>query len=672
MIIQTLVQLAIFCLLTVIIFYSLGFLVLRLLKVITDDINEIILAYALGIVVFVLLVIGLGFFNVRFLMLPITLGILIYNLVVYIKVFLTRFRGLFRFRYLLPIILLGVVIQGLINFPSGYSYNGELLFWSSQGHDGLWHVALMEEFKKGFPPQNPIYSGDILVNYHYLGDVLMGEFYRIFGFFSALDLYFRFFPVLFAFLMNLAAFCFLKSWKKSETIGYLGMLSVSCIGSLGFIVTYLKHGNIFSGETVFWVSQNNTILGNPPHALGFILLISFFLAFWSYLQSYQKRWLIICLILGLILSGIKVSGAIVLLIGLGFVTVYEVLIKRRFQLLLLTAVLGITNYITIKSLTRGLESFLIFEPWWFIRTMVVGGDRLDLLEWEHRRQHYLAQHTLKAYLRVIQLEGTSFLIFLIGNSGVRILGFWEWLIKIKHWDNFKNIDQIEILLFGVMFSAFMIPMLFLQRGISFNIIQFMQYFLLVLGFYAAVTFYKLLNWKKSLVWRLVVILLIGSLALPTVIGNLVDFYGPNKNPLSKISTQELEALTFIKNNSGENDIILNMSFNKYLNAKYKTQPLPIYAWYSTAYIPAIAARRTYLSDEEQAQITGFEIEEKRKNMNKFFSQVDIEWNKQFLKDESIDYIYVAKPQLEVPPLDPENNGLNIFFQNPEVIVYKVI
>src|SRR3989338_8834418 len=92
--------------------------------------------------IFCLLAIGLGFFNVRFLMLPITLGILIYNLVVYIKVFLTRFRGLFRFRYLLPIILLGVVIQGLINFPSGYSYNGELLFWSSQGHDGLWHVEI--------------------------------------------------------------------------------------------------------------------------------------------------------------------------------------------------------------------------------------------------------------------------------------------------------------------------------------------------------------------------------------------------------------------------------------------------------------------------------------------------------------------------------------------------
>ena len=276
MIIQTLVQLAIFCLLTVIIFYSLGFLVLRLLKVITDDINEVILAYALGIVVFVLLAIGLGFFNVRFLMLPITLGILIYNLVVYIKVFLTRFRGLFRFRYLLPIILLGVVIQGLINFPSGYSYNGELLFWSSQGHDGLWHVALMEEFKKGFPPQNPIYSGDILVNYHYLGDVLMGEFYRIFGFFSALDLYFRFFPVLFAFLMNLAAFCFLKSWKN-----YLIFIPFMFIAAISLLPEALiKSVNIIPGK------EKEIIFNKFNYSL-YVLYINVYFG-WNYIVLIKK------------------------------------------------------------------------------------------------------------------------------------------------------------------------------------------------------------------------------------------------------------------------------------------------------------------------------------------------------------------------------------------------
>lgn len=252
------------------------------------------------------------------------------------------------------------------------------------------------------------------------------------------------------------------------------------------------------------------------------------------------------------------------------------------------------------------------------------------------------------------------------------MGFWAWLVKIKHWRDFKDINQIEMLLFGVMISAFTIPMLFLQKGISFNIIQFMQYFLLILGFYAAVTVYQLIIWKKNLLWRVLIIGLVAFFALPTVLGNLNDFYGPGKKPLSKISSQEIEALAYLQKNSKEDDLVLNMPFNKYLNAKFSSQPLPIYAWYSTAYIPAIASRRTYLSSEEQAQITGYEIEGKRKNMEKFFEQKDVEWNKQFLKDESIDYIYITKPQLEIPPLDTEKNNLEVFFQNSEVIIYKVI
>ena len=65
---------------------------------------------------------------------------------------------------LLILVIAAILVQGFINFPSGYLYNGDLLFWSSQGHDGLWHVALMEEMRKTLPLQNPLIANKQLYN----------------------------------------------------------------------------------------------------------------------------------------------------------------------------------------------------------------------------------------------------------------------------------------------------------------------------------------------------------------------------------------------------------------------------------------------------------------------------------------------------------------------------
>ena len=108
-----------------------------------------------------------------------------------------------------------MTLQGLINFPSGFLYKEGVLFWSSQGHDGLWHVALMEEINRTFPPQNPLFYGRPLQNYHFASDLFMGEFYRIFNFFDPLDLYFRYYPILFSFMIGISSFSFaLRKWNR--------------------------------------------------------------------------------------------------------------------------------------------------------------------------------------------------------------------------------------------------------------------------------------------------------------------------------------------------------------------------------------------------------------------------------------------------------------------------
>lgn len=666
LLIQTLIFFLLFATLSFFVFYITGFTVIINQKKILKDQEIIALSLSLGMIFFVLLAIILGLCNLRWLVLPFLFVVCLLTILKYKWETFSPWKLFAKDRMLLFLIVLGILIQGFINFPSGYLYKDGLKFWSSQGHDGLWHVSLMEEISKNFPPQNPIYSGEKLYNYHFLVDVLMGEFHRIFPFFSSLDLYFRFFPVVLSFLIGISVFAFVKRWQNNHIIGYLALFFTYFVGSFGYIVLYIKYGKIFGGETIFWAAQINTILGNPPHAISIGFMSSFFLSFYFFIKERNKFWFLISALLALILSGFKVSAGLTLLIGLGAAAFFNLIFNHRWTALALFAILGVSNFITIELMTRGAASFLMFLPWWFVRTMVVA--KLGWIDLELRRQHYLAQETWHATLRVIQLEAEAFAIFFIGNLGMRIIGFFEQGRRI--WKNKKNFlkDPLEVLLFITMWTGFLIPLLFVQRGIIYNNIQFMQYFLLIFGFYAAISTDKLIGYFKSRVIKVIVLFFIVALSVPTVFGNLVEFYGGP--PLAKITNMELQALNFLKENSKSGEVVLNTPFNKYLQSKFDKQPWPIYAWYSTSYIPALSGLTTYLSSEEQALITGYTVDKRLEKMKAFFRQDDLNAARFFLQDNKIDYIYLAKGEIETPIL-LDNKTLEVFFENDEVIIYKV-
>lgn len=667
LLLQTLVFFLFFITLSMLVLYIPGFGIIARSKKQLEDQEIITLSLSLGIVLFVLIAIALSLFNLRYLMLPILLA---ENLFIFLRYKLDVFKSweiFIRNKTLLVLIVLGILIQGFINFPSGYLYNDGLEFWSSHGHDGLWHIALMEAIKKSIPPQNPIFSGESLYNYHYLVDVLMGEFSRIFPFFSTLDLYFRFFPVIFSILIGISVFAFVTRWQENLKIGFLALFFTYFVGSFGYVVTFIRSGNIFGGETVFWAAQQNTLLGNPPHAISHGLLAAFFLSFLIYLRERNTIWVVTSFLIGSTLAGFKVSGGFVMLMGLGAATIVDFINHRRSSALILAFMLGLSNFITFKVMTsKEAASFLMFLPWWFIRTMVV--DKLGWMDMELKRQHYISKGTWHAWLRVFQLEVTAFLVFVVGNLGMRILGFYSIVKNIFVGKNYKK--PFEVMLLVTMITGLLIPIFFVQKGIIYNNIQFMQYFLFIFGFYGAITVYNLINFFNHRWIKFCILILIAMLSIPTVIGNLNEFYGHGRTSLAKISNQDLEALQYLKEHSSPEAIILTMPFNKYLKDKFSYQPRPIYAWYSTAYIPALTDRRIYLTDEEQALITGYPIDDRVSKMKRFFGQQDFSWNRQFLKNAKINYIYVAKDEL-IKPLDIQNNNLEIFFENNEIIIYKV-
>lgn len=631
-----------------------GSLILRKFLPDLDDLEKFTLYSVFGLVVFTLAAYVLAALHLRFLMwiFPIAgLWSLVKN-----KDFLAFRPKISHKAFFLLTFIIGIVGMLAVNAPSGFPYKDGIYFWSSHGHDGVWHIALMESMKSSvFPFQNPEFSGVKLQNYHFFVDLLMSEFSRLFHF-SSLDTYFRFMPVVFAALLGLASFIFVRSWAKSGKAGIWAMFFTYFAGSFGYLLYVPTHKSL-GGESIFWVSQTQSVLGNPPHASAFIIITVFLFLLFKYFINRKKIYFLLCVVLGGAIIEFKVYAGALILGGLFLVGILELLLKRAYKTFLLFLSTFFVSLLIYLPNSANSRDFLIWQPWWFIRTMVVATDRLNWLDLELRRQTYIAEYNWK---RVIQLETTAFLIFLFGNLGMRFLGFWSYIRKTKDYTNSFNI--FFLLITAV---SFLIPVFFLQKGVAWNTIQFNQYFLLFFGFFAAASVTEILLLIKNNTLKIIISMLIIILAVPTQAGLLWQFY--SNPPLSKVSYEEIEALNFLKNQS--EGMILTAPFNKYERDKYTQPPIPIYAWYDTGYVSAFADKKTLISDEEQVNIMGYNIPKLLDERAEAFGSADYHKMNDFLKNYKIDYIYLVWDQKIAT--DSSYLNANLIFQNKDAKVLKV-
>lgn len=619
-----------------------------------DNLEVFTVSAVLGLVIFTLSAYILAAVHLRFLiyLFPF-IGILCF--IKFHQVFLNIQLGVKNKILFLSVFIIGAIGMILVNAPSGLPYQEGIYFWSSHGHDGVWHLALMNEMHNNvFPFQNPELAGSKLQNYHFFADLLMSEFSRMFPF-SNLDIYFRFMPTVFAILLGLSSFIFVRLWSKKEIAGIWAMIFTYFAGSFGYLIYIPTHKSL-GGESIFWLSQTQSVLGNPPHAAAFIISTVFLFCLLKYLNLRDNFYFLLCVILGGAVIEFKVYAGILIIWGLLILGIYELVFKKIYQTLILFFTTLLVSLIIYLPNSANSQEFLIWQPWWYIRTMVVASDRLNWLDLELRRQTYLAEGNIK---RVIQLELTAFLIFLFGNLGMRFLGFWS-ILKLKQYKLPFNIFFLVITM-----TAFFIPVLFLQKGVAWNSIQFNQYFLLFFGFLAANSIVDLMSFFSSNKIKLMLGVIVVILAIPTQLGLLWQFY--SNLPLSKVSYPELSALSFL--GKQKRGIVLNAPFNKYERAKYNAPPVPIYAWSDTGYIPAFSSQQTLISDEEQVDIMGYKVDKLLEERRQAFESPDPSDMKKFLRKYNVNYIYM--PWMEKLATDSASLGVELIFKNENAKIYQV-
>ncbi len=613
-----------------------------------------------GIVGFVLLTLLSYIFiviNMSYLIIPATiilLAIVYKPFVVEVKKIKIRFN--LQTIIILIVFVLGIAGQLAVISPSGTFQNGDLVFWSAHGHDAPWHITLMEEIKKGYPFQHPAFAGEKLVNYHFFSDILPAMVSKYLPF-TNLDLYFRIFPFLYSLFLGASVYYLTKKITNNFSASIWATIFTYFAGSFGFILTYIKNGSI-GGESIFWATQTQSSSGNPPQIVSNFLVLTALYFLTTLLQRKNNKLIFaICVLLFGTLSAFKIYAGIALLGALVVAGFWQLLKDKSLLILSLAVVSGILAAILYFPNTQGSTSFLIFEPWWYIRTMIVEPSRLNLLDWELRRQTYIYENNWK---RVIWLEGLGFLIFFFGNLGMRFVGLWEFLKQAKgSLNNYFSLVFISTILISLIF-----PLLFLQKGVASNTSQFFQYFILLFGILAGITTATITSKFKFLI-PLIIILMI-----PTQIGLLYEFYGAPSHPRSafaKISSQELQALEFVKQNSSENDIILTHPYNQYLNLGGNTPN--IWDWFDTSYVSAFTSRRTYMDDYEQVDIMGYDYKLRFETKKIIFESEDMEEVKTAIESTGSNILYF--PKAVKPKLNPEDLGLTKLFENEEIEVWKI-
>src|SRR3989344_3998059 len=570
------------------------------------------------------------------------------------------------------LISFGTIIWSVTMIKSGLVYSFGMGFWGANGHDGIWHIALSQSLANG-SWQMPIFAGEMLKNYHLGFDLLLAILHKL-TFIPIHTLYFQVLPPILAFGIGLFVYLFILSWNNSKTAAWWTTFFVYFGGNWGWLISLIKN-NKLGGESMFWSQQSISTLVNPPFALSLLFIFSglYFLLEGTKAQKNGTQstiyYLLSTFLFGLLVQ-IKVYAGILVVSSLFFAGMLRLVNRKGTSLLKVFTGSLILSILFFSPSSRDIGQTLIFKPFWFLETMMTFPDRFGWTRFGEAMVNYkLAGNWLKA----IPTYTFAFLLFLFGNLGTRVIGgFW---FMVGGWRKLLKSDFVTLIILSIIAVGLFIPLLFIQSGTPWNTIQFFYYSLIFSGVLAGVYLGEVLEKAKKLIDNSmiyhtkigVVILLIILFTLPTTLSTLWYDYLPSRPP-AKISNEELEALLFLRKQ--QDGTVLTLLYDKVkAEAAIADPPRPLYLYESTAYVSAFSGKPTFLEDEVNLEITGYDWRSRRADLELFLKTPNQEIANNFLGKNNISYIYWVKPMLG--PVSEGQKLMTKIFENEEVQIFKV-
>lgn len=500
-------------------------------------------------------------------------------------------------------------------FRSGSLTDYGLSFWGPNGHDAVFHLALIRSMYENFSLGNPMFSGGYIQNYHLGFDLIVSTIYGITKI-NIYDLFFRWIPIFLSLMISFGAIRMMKTLGFSKGERIMGLFGLTTLGSLGFVIG-LSRGDIFAGESLFWANQSASMLLNPPFALSLVGLF-----FWinTYTRNKGKMtWLLF--LLPSLLFHIKAYAGLLLIGAISLEICYRFFVIKAFdRKLMLMYIASLIVFGLSTGLVLSNSSLISFEPLWFVKQMISSTDRLYIPRVASAYDNWLTSGSLVrlSFLQIV-LSG----IFLLGNFGIRILG----LLGLG-----KNIDKAGYRLVAyIVLLGTLVPFFFIQKGTPWNTIQFIYYPLALAGILAgkfiANRIYESRNIIQLVAWF--ILFFAGTL---TTWGTLRDYV--TTKPASYVSHNEIEVLSY-----KDEGMVITRPFESTDKRRF-TAPLPLYVYESTGYIPMLGNLNCYLCDQVNLTIMDYHFDNRVNISKTVFGSDNQLLIKKLLKQNDIEYIYV--------------------------------
>src|SRR5581483_10218952 len=369
------------------------------------------------------------------------------------------------------ILVIGVIFQIAHSWFWGTSDPKGLFFCCGSVPDNFYHMELTGEITRHIPPYDPDFYGVVVKNYHYLGNVVVAEIVRVFGL-NIIDTEFQYFAVLLSLLLGLLSLLIAKQLRAPPLFSRWLLFFLYFGGDFIYIIQLVTKGRIdFSTGPI----ENGTSLYmNPPRAFALIILFATIALLLVYLKE-KKTYLLY--VLGFLIAstiGFKIHVGIFALTGL-FSLVFYFLSKSNKKVIipfLLTVFLGSLIYIPVNN---GAGGFL-FSGFWrfedFITNPTVGTSRLELA-----RRIYFAH---KSWLRVLQYEFIFVLLYFFSQFGTKVLAFFQ---SKKSLSLFPK--EMHIFLLSGSLVSFILGGFFLEKTGGVNEFNFVVTLYYIASFYSA-------------------------------------------------------------------------------------------------------------------------------------------------------------------------------------------
>lgn len=642
---------ALFFPLVFITFYVPGKILLQRLKI-NNSLTQFVIANALGIAMWGIQGYVLGYAGLRFLT--------YFYILISVIIFMVKFmdfkkeitqlvRKALKNALLSGFIFIASVMQIMAVFFSGIKFSEGVKFFGNSSADGVMHLAYIQSIVSNFPPEEPGFTGTLIRNYHYWSDLVIADFVRIWNF-PVPNVFFQFGPLYLAILIGMASYVLIRSWggTKKMSFWFLFLIYFASDAAYLILIVLQKPFGFYTPAIDSGMSQ----FLNMPHVFGKLIFIAGLIAFHYWIKKKTSMWGIVTVILFASLFGFKVYFGIFAAIGLCFIVLYKItagmirkeLGRNDLKNALLFIFFAIFSLAIFLPHNLGAGGFVYVYLEW--PRSLLGYGSIDWRDWWLRRQVY---ETANNKRNLFILDFIAVIIAFVSIYGTRLLGFFITPGLLR----FFGTEKVLFLMPGLLIFH-VLGLFTIQKSGGVNVFNFFSVSAVILSIFTAYLIAKI----RLRGFGILIALLFIGLTLPRTVYELyIGVTRPASKDFRLINNNELEALEFIINNSGKDEIVLSHP----ANSLDRESP----------YVAFFSKRSSYLSGGSLLATHNVDINERRNFLDEVFKSTEIVDFATKVRQRGISYLYIQKNPEQAFKFEIDGAHLKKVFENSSILVLKV-